>query len=219
MREQAVIEKITLQTGKYCARLIPAQPNDALNACFRLRYRYFVQERGWVTAEMCQGEVERDRYDDYALHLAVFDGREVLAYVRVLPHRPELGFMLDSEFSPLLDEEERRALPRDRAAELSRLVCQGNLPRRNATESHPLELLLKLLYRVCVEYGFQQFYIVVEDAWLKPFARRFGLPFRILGQPQVFPDSTQTVAATATLAELQESMKQHSLQKYDWYHE
>jgi hypothetical protein len=78
--------------------------------------------------------------------------------------------------------------------------------------------LLKLLYHLALDQGFERFYIVVEEKWIKPFARRFGLAFTPIGTPYVFPDGTCTVAATATLAELQESMKAHSPAKYEWYH-
>lgn len=218
MSVRAANENFTVQAGGYSARLIPLQSNALFDACLQLRYRYFVQERGWVAPEACPNGLEHDDYDESAFHLAVFCGNETLAYMRILPHQPNLGFMLDAEFSPLLSEEERRVLPREEAVELSRLVCCPSLPRIREQGPHPVELLLKLLYRFSLAHGFERFYIVVEESWIKPFARRFGLAFTPLGAPYIFPDGTRTVAATATLTELQESMKAHSLAKYEWYH-
>ena len=186
-----------------------------LEACFRLRYRYFAQERGWVAPDECPGELERDAYDGQALHLAVFNNGDAVAYLRVLPHEAGQGFMLDREFAGLLSEAERHALSRAGAVELSRLVCRYDVSPLQSR--HPVERLLRLLYRISVERGFSRFYIVVEESWLRPFVRRFRLPFHLIGSPHTFPDGTRTVAAMATLAELEAAMLRHSRAKYDWY--
>lgn len=189
-----------------------------LEACFRLRYGYFVEKRRWVGANPQEPGVERDAYDEHCLHLAAWDEHGIAAYLRVLPFDPRVGFMLDRELSCLLSHEEREALPRERAVELSRLVVRPDVICCKA-DLNPTELLLKALYRESKERGFRRFYIVVEQGWLRPFARRFGLPFQMIGLPHVFPDGTKTVAATATLEELEAGMRYHSASKYDWYQE
>ena len=164
--------------------------------------------------------IECDHYDDHALHLSVWDEGGVAAYVRALPFEPEVGFMLDRQLSCILSEEERQGLPREGAVDLSRLVVRPDvLSGRHVPGSHPLELLLRRLYRESKERGFERFYIVVEQSWLKPFTRRFGLPFQVIGVPHIFPDGTKTVAAMATLEELETGMQRHSAAKYDWYQE
>lgn len=115
--------------------------------------------------------------------------------------------MLDHDFSALLSEAEQTELPRAGAIEISRLVCCWQLVR--GSETHALELLLKLLHDVSLEQGFQRCYIVVEESWLRPFVRRFGVPFRVIGQPHVFAGGTRTVAATATLAELATAVERY----------
>jgi len=80
-----------------------------------------------------------------------------------------------------------------------------------------MELLMKLLYRTAMSNGWNRFYIVVEECWIRPFARRFGLPFRVIGRPYTFSDGTRTVAAMATIAELEAGMLRHSREKFDWY--
>lgn len=190
----------------------------SLEACFRLRYAYFVERRAWVPENVEVPGIEQDGYDERCLHLGVWDEQGVAAYLRVLPFDPQVGFMLDRELSCLLRDEERQALPRERAVELSRLVVRPDVICCRA-DPHPMELLLKALYRESKERGYKRFYIVVEQGWLRPFGRRFGLPFRVLGTPHVFPDGTRTVAATATLEELEAGMRSHSASKYDWYQE
>lgn len=166
-----------------------------LDACFRLRYGYFVERRGWVRANPQEPGLERDRYDDHCLHLAARDEQGVAAYLRVLPFDPFVGFMLDRELSCLVSQEERKALPREGAVELSRLVVRPDVASwRDDGRVHPVEEVFKALYRASKEHGFARFYVVVEQGWLRPFARRFGVPFRVLGTPHVFPDGTKTVA-------------------------
>ena len=196
---------LAAQSHALVARQIETHEEAVLSRCYRLRHDYFVKQRGWVTATNAEGE-ERDRYDARALHLAVFSGEEVAAYLRVLPHDATEGFMLDHDFAALLSEQQRAKLPRAGAIEISRLVCRWQ--REKGCEDHPLKLLLKLLYEVSLEQGFERSYIVVEESWLPPFVRRFGVPFRVIGQPCVFAGGTRTVAATATLAELATALKQ-----------
>lgn len=198
-----------------------------IEACFRLRHTYFVQERGWVSENEETPGLEIDAYDPHALHLSVWKGGEVAAYLRILPYNPEVGFMIDRELSALLSDEEREVLPRENAVEFSRLVCrvdksseegQGSAQGSSQTgDSRVMELLFRQLYQVSLERGFTRFYIVVEAGWLRFFARRFGLAFHPIGKPHRFPDGTRTVAATATLEELEAGMRRHSEEKYGWY--
>ncbi len=189
-----------------------------MSDCFNLRYAYFVKQRGWVPEERCHNGEESDDYDSHALHLSVWGGEEIAAYLRVLPFDPTVGFMLDHELSAILSSQERAALPREGAVELSRLVCRmGDCLRTSQGNDHPIELLFRQLYEVSLEKGFTRYYIVVEDSWLRPFARRFGLPFQVIGQPYLFPDGTKTVAATATVEELEAGLQRHSQAKFLWY--
>ncbi len=198
---------------------------ERLHRCYRLRHAYFVQERAWVGENEVAPGVECDRYDPHALHLGVWQGDEVAAYLRMVPFDGALGFMLDDELSALVSPEERAAMPRENAVEISRLVCRMGKSGEDGQGSSRLEdprlveLLFKQLYRVSLERGFTRFYIVVEAGWLRLFARRFGVPFRPIGRPYRFPDGTRTVAATATLEELEAGMRCHDEAKYGWYRE
>jgi len=189
-----------------------------LLACFRLRYDYFVKQRAWVEEDALSPGLERDHYDPHSLHLSVWEGDEVAAYLRVLPFDPIVDFMLDHELSAILSPQEREALPREGAVELSRLVCRtGDCLKTDQGSAHPVELLFRQLYQLSLQHGFTRYYIVVEAGWLRPFARRFGLPFQVIGQPYLFPDGTKTVAATATVKELEAGLKRHSEAKFLWY--
>lgn len=209
---------LLVEEGNYAARIVRQEEPLLWLACQRLRHAYFVQQRRWVADNVQANGLECDVYDTHAWHLGVFDESGIVAYLRVLPHTAPTGFMLKHEFACLLDSEASPLIFCSQVVELSRLVYQPSPLSLKEGTTHPVEVLLKLLYRLALDQGFHRFYIVVEEKWIRPFARRFGLVFTPIGTPYVFPDGTRTVAATATLTELQESMKAHSLAKYEWYH-
>jgi N-acyl-L-homoserine lactone synthetase len=82
---------------------------------------------------------------------------------------------------------------------------------------HVLEMLLKLLYHVSLEGGIECYYIVVEPRLLKILQRKFGVPFKPIGNVHTLPDGTQTVAAFTTLQDIEASIKHRWPQKYQWY--
>lgn len=216
----------SISEGGYIARLVNRADAREVEACERLRYEEFVVKRAWVAADpLCLGR-ERDGYDAEALHLTVFEGERVAAYLRVLEGGCRCGFMLHREFAALLCDSERKALQRENTVEVSRLAIASNVAVapgvQNGSASRcsgkvVTELLLKLLYRLALERGWNRFYLVAEAGWPKVFARRFGLVFEPVGQPCTFPDGTVTVAALTTLAVVEESVTKHSPEKAHWY--
>jgi N-acyl-L-homoserine lactone synthetase len=203
----------------FCARLIEAADHVSVEAFERLRYGYFVQQRGWVAEDAyCPGR-ESDGYDASSHHLAAFKDERLVAYLRVLPWRLEPGFMLEREFRCLLPPEIEPQLRRQNAVELTRLVIapRSDLELREVPEAS--ELLFKLFYRLALRCGWEHLYIVVEQGWLPLFSRRFGLRFEPLGCPQTFPDGTRTVAAQARVTDLEAGLAQSRPNKLDWYRE
>lgn len=205
-------EQPRVKKSPYTARLIAHHDSVSLCACYRLRYEYFVKNRRWVASTGQSCFTETDRYDEVAHHLAVFSGGEVIAYLRLLPWT-EIGFMLSHEFKCLLPDNTELALPG--SGEISRLVVADELCVSETTAA--LELLFKLFYQFAREQEFRHFFIVSEYSWLRACRHRFGLGFGILGPVRVFPDGTRTVAAYASLHDLERSMQEHSMEKFQWY--
>ena len=208
-----------LREHNLLACVIGRNENDRIRAFQALRHGYFVRERKWVTENAERPGEEADRYDGHCLHLGVFREERLLAYLRMLPWIPEVGFMLDHEFKALLSEQDRISLPREGSAEVSRLVVSGE----NGFFAGPqekrqaLELLFKLLYRLSLARGYRRLYVEVETGWLAAFRRTFRLPFEPIGRPCRFPDGTETAAACADLADLEDYLRQRAPERLEWY--
>lgn len=218
MTHQAVDQKRGIPVETYYAQVVSPSDSTLFSACLRLRFDYFVRQKGWVEENKEFPGIDQDRYDPFSLHLAVFEGAEPVAYLRALPDISGLGFMLDHDFAPLLSSEAHSSLPRAGAIELSRLVCRANLSRTvRRGQPHPVELLFKELYSQSKRRGFTQYYAVVEETWLKPFCCRFSFPFHALEAPYTFPDGTRTVVASATVPDIEASLQKSNPQKWAWY--
>jgi N-acyl-L-homoserine lactone synthetase len=191
-----------------------------MDAIRRLRHAYFVEERGWAAPDPTAPGRESDAYDPHCFHLAVFEQEDgaprIATYLRALPWREGTGFMLQREFSPLLPANHQ--LVTSNSVELSRLVVAPRIKAQGASATrHVVELLLRLLYRLSIEQGWDAYYVVVEEAWLTAFVRRYRLPFEALGEPFTFPDGTRTVAAVAHRKEMEEAVRRSDPAKFAWY--
>jgi N-acyl-L-homoserine lactone synthetase len=213
----SVEETLAVHENGLCARLINGTDFLQVEAFQRLRYAYFVRQRGWVTEDpRCPGR-ESDCYDGSSFHLGVFKEENLVAYLRALAWQSGCGFMLEREFRSLLPFETGDCLDRHNAVELTRLVVAPR-PELALREVGPSsELLFRLFYRLARRQGWENMYIVVEQDWLPLFSRRFGFSFEPLGCPHTFPDGTRTVAAQARLADLEAGLAKMCPDKLDWY--
>ena len=202
--------------GELVARTI-SQSCDAVSLYRRLRYEYFVVQKQWVKSDLpVLGEGhESDKYDPLAHHFGVFEGGNLLGYLRALSWSEEHGFMLEHDFRCLLCDETVTALHRKHSLEISRLVLALGLSPDSVLRV--TELLFKLLYQFSRQNEVEHLYAVVEPAWLRRFQRCFHLPFRAMGVAHRFPDGTRAVAAHASLSDLEESLRTADPLKLLWY--
>lgn len=216
---QTEIDVIGPDNSGYLARRICPSEGDVYESYLALRYGYFVLERGWVTSSGLLDR-ETDRYDAHCHHLGVFKNNQIVACLRVLPGTSTCGLMLDHDFRCLLTDDERANLVRENSVELSRLAIVESRTRQTTFNHnrYVMELLLRLLYRLSLAEKYQHFYIEVETAWLKPFARAYSMPFMPICRPFTFPDGTETIIAHASLQNLKCAVKSQSRAKYQWYH-
>jgi N-acyl-L-homoserine lactone synthetase len=209
------------QCPNYIARLLDPFNAEEAQAYERLRYEWFVRRRGWVAGDPQRPGLESDGYDAHCFHCGVFEAEQLVGYVRALPGQAPTGLMLQHEFRALLGDgmqgKGEKQVAHEGAVELSRLVIAPHSGGGTAATIAVGELLFKLVYQLGKRQGWQEFYIVLEEAWLRLLNRRFHLPFAPLGVPHVFPDGTRTLVACARCADMEAAVLAVSPNKYRWY--
>jgi predicted GNAT family N-acyltransferase len=143
---------------------------DELEAVYRLRYEVVV-EWGWASPADMPGGVERDRYDDFAVHIAAWDGGELAAAQRLV--FPQDGLQLPTEEAFALTIE-----PRGRVVDVGRSAIAA----RYRGDSRHL-LLTALQGRSWLEWRSRGFQIAagVLTEEVTQIYRDVGLEVEILG--------------------------------------
>lgn len=190
---------------------------DELDQAARLRYAFFVRERGWVRADGSADGAELDAYDPHAVHLGVFRGDTLVGYMRALPADGPVGMMLDRDFRECLTDAEYARIDRRGSVELSRRVIADDLPApaRKATA----ELLFQLFYVYVRAEGLDHVYLVQEPPYAAMLKRLFGLSFAPLNAaPYRFADGTVVnvdhASADTLLAGLDRSGKREAYERF-----
>ncbi len=157
----------------------PASP-ASLAAVQRLRYEVYCLERRFLQPAAHAAGRETDAYDPHAVHLVATDHHgNVAATLRLVRDSP-LGFPLERHAGRLLPG--ARRLPRERAAEISRLI----VARAYRQDSLDHRLVLFGLFREMYEESRRLGVEVLIAAMEKPLwrlLRRFGFAFAPLGKP------------------------------------
>lgn len=209
----ACVELPIAKKKKFTTRVLDTDDHAAILDCQRLRHDFYADYKGWVRPE--RSGQETDHYDSACHHLAVFEDGAVVAYLRALSWTTNLGFMLEHDFRQVVPEAALVRLIRNNSFEISRLVVAPGLQPHEVLQV--TEVLFKSLYLFCKAQNIDHLYAVLEAGWLRRFRHCFHLPFQALGPPHRFPDGTKTVAAYATLTELEESLAVMAPAKLSWY--
>ncbi|PLW84107.1 hypothetical protein CWI75_01785 [Kineobactrum sediminis] len=172
----------TLQFSSWFSTVVITEPQD-LQAIYRLRYRVYCEERGFLTAENYPDNAECDAYDAHSVHFAAFDqDGKVAAAIRLVCPGQEGGLPYQ-QHCPLFDEV---ALPPATAAgEVSRLVLnQGyRTPPGGGGTGTVVMAVYRAMYRYSREHGIRYWYAAMERPLLRMLAR-IGVTFERIG-PEV----------------------------------
>lgn len=175
-----------------------AQGPDELEKVLRLRFQVYVRERGFERPEDHPDGLERDRFDDVAIH-ALCEHRDGFSVgtVRLIPPSP-LGYPLEEHCQLAIDP---AGLARDRLGEISRLAITREFQRRREDPFNPAPLdeaeaprppgaerrrndivlgLYRELYRATRTLGITHWYAAMEEK-LMILLRRVGFPFTPIG--------------------------------------
>jgi len=148
-------------------------PQDR-EAVYRLRYRTVV-ERGWADPAECPDGMERDGFDDRAVHLTGWAGEELAAVARLV-------FPIPGTLLPTEEAFGVRIEPAGRVADLSRTIVAS----RYRDPDH--RVFLGLLARCWQEVRARGYVVACGDAadWLLDRYREMGLRIEVLGPPLPF---------------------------------
>ena len=155
---------------------------NMLDGIQRLRYDVYCLERHFEDRTRFPDGREKDEYDDHSVHLAATDPqRGVVATVRLVLDSP-LGFPLESYTEDLSPE--FSTLPRERTAEISRLVVAKRYRHLESDGiDYPLLFgLFRQIHEMSVDLGLEYLLAVMERK-LWRLARRFGFEFEQIGDP------------------------------------
>ncbi|SHJ57779.1 N-acyl amino acid synthase, PEP-CTERM/exosortase system-associated [Malonomonas rubra DSM 5091] len=104
-------------------------PEDSLfPELFKLRYRVYIEEWKFEKPEDHPGGIERNIYDDHAVHLAAILNKEpsVIGTSRLVLDSPH-GFPIEENMEITADTSN---IPRNKICEISRLCVRGDYSRR-----------------------------------------------------------------------------------------
>lgn len=185
----------------------PATEPEEIAEAFRLRYQVYCLDRGYESADNCLEGMEKDFYDEYALHSLLREqtSEAVLGTVRlVLPPAGPTWFagMPLADYAPLEAIEVIKNLPRGTTAEVSRFAITrsareilresrtGSGCRSATDESEPtigekllpyMSLgLIRGLVRLSILHGVTHWCLAAEPSLLRRL-RSYGLHFQNAG--------------------------------------
>jgi acyl-homoserine lactone synthase len=177
------------------ARHNRAQHDDLIERCYRLRHRVFVEERRWEDLRRPDGR-DVDQFDTAdAIHVVVTEGREPVAYTRLLPTtRPHL---LSDIYPELLDGAE---LPRGPAIYEWTRCCVAPQQREGHSSMSPAarELFLGIA-ECCVAAGIEALSVETHPVWITRLLE-LGWKARPLALPTTYKGET-VVAMLAGVSE------------------
>jgi N-acyl amino acid synthase of PEP-CTERM/exosortase system len=175
----------------------------------QLRYAVYCLECKYLDAAKFPDERETDEYDPYSVHFAATNERKEMVATLRLVRDSRLGFPLEQHAGSLSADYHR--LPRERTAEISRLILARSYRRRandglygeelgdpekdaqakaEATyrrSQYPLILfgLFKEMYLESVSMGLE-YWVAAMESSLQRMLSKFGLGLQQVGEPMSY---------------------------------
>ncbi len=188
-------------------RLAPT--NGLWDAVQQLRYSVYCLECKYLDASRFPSERETDEYDPHSVHFAATNERTEMVATLRLVRDSSLGFPLEQHAGTLSADYQR--LPRDKTAEISRLILAKSYRRRandglygqelgdpakeaaaqaEATyrrSQYPLILfgLFKEMYLESVNMGLE-YWVAAMESGLQRMLSKFGLGLHQVGEPMSY---------------------------------
>jgi len=206
---------ILIREGKFIVKNI-TDSFEKIQAYY-LRHRIFCQELAWV--QPSADYLEIDRYDKNAVFFGVFDkfSHKLLAFLRLII--PEGVFMLEQEFS-LLVEPNYIIRKKSDTVEVSRLCVAPEARDKKIIGSFGIYnismFLYKGVYQWCIKNHVRYLYLVVEHKIYRLLRIR-GFPCKMIGKPIQMDNGVVTVAAIMDWREFETLNTQKQPEIIKWF--
>ncbi|MBI5742329.1 MAG: methyltransferase domain-containing protein [Candidatus Niyogibacteria bacterium] len=164
-----VAEKVAVVSGTSEIVVKRVTAPAELDDVFRLRYDVYAEYLRSLPPENYPDKMERDAFDDRAIHFAAYDRGRICGALRLIPDG-ERGFLMEENFALPAD------LDRTKTVELSRLIG------RTRHDKSVSDKLFAAAYCYSSEQGYRH-WIGAWECNLKRFYAMRGWQFELLGEP------------------------------------
>ena len=166
----------------YGFRFVKATSDELKEKIYRLRYKTYVEEFGFLKAEDNPGGLETDIYEPHSIHFAALDQEdEVVGTIRLVLDS-ENGFPIEPATGLKVDERS----PREKSAEISRLTVSKKMRKRKEDETYGVRTYLEK----------SKGGVLPNNGSAKKVLRRRRLPAIILGLCQVMYHESKRLQLT-----------------------
>ena len=191
-------------------------PEEMIQA-YQIRHRVIVEELHWLPERPENGSLEFDLYDTAATHFGVFEGDQIVGYIRAIPGNDLSDFLLGRDFSSLIDGahgeiNDHIHAHQHRSIEISRLVVAPD--HRHSPE------VPRLLYRLLTEWSwrrnYEHWYMVITQKIYQLFELQAFVLER-LASGKVNEGGPKCIVARLYPKKIRENMREHLPDDHDWY--
>ena len=160
----------------------------ALTGMQRLRYDVFCTELGFLDPKSYADGRERDRFDPFSVQVGATDARgDLVGTLRLVLDSP-LGFPFESHAHGLFPE--FATMPRERTAEISRLIVARDYRALSPTSVrllHPvLMLLFRSMYQSSLTLGLEYWLAAMDRTLHRTLRHLLGFSFQPIGPPMEY---------------------------------
>jgi len=181
---------------------------EELEMLYRLRYKVYCEDLGWLDARNYPEKIESDVFDKYSLHFGAFSGGKAIGVVRLIMENP-LGLPIRA----LIRGKESMCSSQGKSAEISRLIVDkvDNLVKHDLiTIALIKQVYFSGKYEMKVTDWFAAF-----DVYVYRLIKMIGFKFKPLDEPRMFMGS-KTIPAHLTTEEADNHFSVHNREFYDY---
>lgn len=179
-----------------------------LDDVYRLRFKVYCEEYGYVDRSKHPNKKESDEYDRYSVHFLIRDRERQLIATSRLILSSSLGFPLEKNFKLYFDP---KKIPRNQVAEISRLIV---VPEHR--KQRLMLLLLRGMYTYTRANHINYIYSVMDES-LSPRLFKMGFPFHKTGNTA--PYQGMTTPYILDIREMIKVLEQRNSLLYDYFKE